>query len=100
MKAWLLAGIASLISQAALAECKLPPAPRASPKGATASREEMLTAQMALKTYSDEVASYSKCIHQEGGSDVALKQVIKQLELLADQFNAELRAFKQKNSAG
>jgi hypothetical protein len=97
MKAWLLAGIASVLAHPAYAGCKLPPPPRTSPSGATASREEMLAAQAALKTYSTEVAAYSACVNQEGGGDAELKQVIKQLEVLAAQFNSELRAFKQKN---
>ncbi|MEO6078309.1 MAG: hypothetical protein ABIQ86_00815 [Steroidobacteraceae bacterium] len=95
----MLAGIASLISFPALAACTLPPAPPVSPSGATAGREEMLTAQASLKAYNDAVVVYGDCVQKAGGSVAEFERTVKQLKLLAAQFNAELRIFKQKSGA-
>lgn len=99
MKAWFLAGILSLASVSASAACRTPPPPPSSPNGATASREEMLAAQTALKAYNASVTEYTECVRKEGGSEAEVKRAIRQLEQLAGQFNEQLRAFKQKSGA-
>jgi hypothetical protein len=99
MKAFLLIGIASLAPFSAWASCKAPPAPPSPPKGVSATREEMLAAQSAIKGYNSSVVAYTECMKKEGGSEKEATEVIAQLQKLAEQFNAELRAFKQKNGA-
>jgi putative N-acetylmannosamine-6-phosphate epimerase len=57
----------------------------------------MVSAQAAIKDYNMAVATYTECARKSGASDVEVGRVIGQLEKIAQQFNAELRAFKQKN---
>jgi hypothetical protein len=99
MKALLIAGIASLFPFSAWAACKAPPPPPSPPSGAAATRTEMLGAQAAIKDYNAAVVSYTECVRKDGGSETAINEVIEQLEKIAERFNAELRAFKQKNGA-
>lgn len=99
MKAWWLAGVLSLVALQAAAACPLPSAPPVSPSGATASKEEMLAAQSALKAYNAVVGEYAQCMQKDGGSQIELDRVVKQLETLAVKFNAELRKFKQRTGA-
>ena len=97
MKSLLLAGIASLTPFSAWAGCQAPSSPPSPPNGATATREQMVSAQAAIKDYNMAVATYTECARKAGASDVEVGRVIGQLEKIAQQFNAELRAFKQKN---
>lgn len=96
---WLLAGMATLVafqSHAATAACPQPESPPAIPNGDAATREEMLAAQAAMKSYNAAVAAYTQCVQKEGGSEIELNRIVNQLEKLAVRFNAELRKFKQK----
>jgi hypothetical protein len=99
MRAFSLIGIASLAPFLAWASCKAPPAPPSPPKGLSATREEMLAAQSSIKGYNGAVVAYTECMKKEGGSEKEAKEVIAQLQKLAEQFNTELRTFKQKNGA-
>ncbi len=99
MKAFLLIGIATLTPFPAWAACKAPPTPPSPPSGVAATREEMLSAQSAIKGYNAAVVGYTDCVRKDGGSETEINLVIEQLEKLAERFNAELRAFKQKNGA-
>lgn len=102
MKLWLLAGITSLMAlqaSAAAASCKPPESPPTPPNGETASREEMLAAQGAMKAYNAAVAEYTQCVQKDGGSEIELNRIVNQLEKLAVRFNAELRKFKQRNGS-
>ena len=99
MKAFLLVGIASLTPFSAWAACKAPPAPPAPPSGVSATRDEMLAAQSAVKEYDAAVVAYSDCMKKSGGAESEINQAVMQLEKVAERFNAELRAFKQKNGA-
>jgi hypothetical protein len=101
MNTFLMVGIACLTSFPALAACEAPPAPPTPPIGATASRDEMLAAQTAIKEYNVAVSAYAECAEKDGSSHelANANQAIHQLEKLAERFNAELRAFKQKNGA-
>jgi hypothetical protein len=101
MRAFLILGtIAGLLSGAASAQqCLAPPAPGASPSGASATREQMLSAQSAIKDYNTAVTAYTDCMKKIKGSQDKIDAAVIALERLADRFNAELRVFKQRNSA-
>jgi hypothetical protein len=99
MKVFLFVAIAVLSPFSAWAACKEPPAPPSPPSGAAATREEMLAAQSAIKGYNSAVVAYTECVRKDGGSETEINAVIEQLEKLAERFNAELRAFKQKSGA-
>ena len=59
-------------SVAAHAACVYPQAPQNFPNGATATKEEMLTAQMAVKAYSTEVQDvYLGCLEKEQNDAIA-----------------------------
>jgi hypothetical protein len=101
MKALLIVGVASLASFSAWASCNAPPAPPSPPSGAAATRVEMLAAQTAIKDYNAAVVSYTECVRKSANPAEAERasDIVEQLEKLAERFNAELRAFKQKNGA-
>jgi hypothetical protein len=102
MRSWVLAGIISIMTLQAVAvsaTCKQPDAPPTAPNGETASREEMLAAQAALKAYNTAVSQYTQCMQKDGGSEVELNRIVNQLEKLAVRFNAELRKFKQRDGS-
>ena len=59
-------------SVAAHAACVYPQAPQNFPNGATSTKEEMLTAQTAVKTYSTEVQEvYLGCLEKEKNDAIA-----------------------------
>jgi hypothetical protein len=99
MKAFLLVGIASLTPFTTWAACQAPAAPAAPPSGVTATREEMLSAQSAAKQYDAAVVAFAECVRKSGGGETQIDEEIKKLQKHAERFNAELRAFKQKNGA-
>jgi hypothetical protein len=101
MKALLIVGVASLASFSAWASCTAPPAPPSPPSGAVATRAEMLAAQTAIKGYNAAVVSFTECVRKSAnpGEIQRAGDIVEQLEKLAERFNAELRAFKQKNGA-
>ena len=60
------------VSVAAHAACVYPQAPQNFPNGATATKEEMLTAQTAVKAYSTEVQDvYLGCLEKEQNDAIA-----------------------------
>ena len=97
MRAFLLAGIASLAPLSAWS-CDAPAAPPAPPSGASATREAMIAAQAAIKGYNTAVAAYTECMKKTNGNEKDALAVLAQLQKLAEQFNAELRTFKQRNA--
>jgi hypothetical protein len=103
MKAWVGAGITVFVmlqAPAMASACKVPEeAPPAVPNGDTASREEMVAAQAAMKAYNTAVVQYTQCVQKDGGSATELNRIVNQLEKLAVRFNAELRKYKQKAGA-
>ena len=84
---------------AAIAECTAPATPKDPPSGATASRDEMRSAQEAIRTYDAAVNAYADCIKQGGYSKQKADDALRSLQRLADAFNTELRAYKQKNGS-
>ena len=87
------------------------------PNGATATKEEMLAGQTAVKDYMASMETYLACIEQEekdtvaSMSDITEEEVanrdaaltkkynaaVQEMELLAAQFNEEVRAYKAKS---
>lgn len=88
--------IACVISAPAFA-CVEPDLGMPLPHGATASRDEMLSAQKAIRTYDAAVKEYSACLEKIGGSRAKGNDAVDKLAKLADQFNAELREFKKRS---
>lgn len=98
----------------ASADCTPPSnATVAIPNGATATRDQMIAAQRAVKAYDTAVKTYGDCLQQQLDAQVAAggnKQLlsvqydrmnndqIDKLQKLADKFNEELRTFKARNS--
>jgi hypothetical protein len=90
--------LAGLVSVPVFADCSAPPVPSV-PNGATASRDDMLAAQRAIKAYDVATQDYLDCMIKNGGSTAKQAKAMSVLRDVADRFNAELRAFKAKNSA-
>lgn len=102
----LAAAVILLPSRPVLAgECVLPPPPSKIPDGATASKQQMITAMNTLKEYNGDVNVYLKCLDFETRenrmtSDVStLKHntAVSQLQAVAQKFNKEVRRFKSRH---
>jgi len=92
-----LSALAAVITLPAFADCVAPTPPGSPPSGEKATREEMVAAQAAIKGYDAAVASFSDCIKKSGGRAADAEDAVRSVEKLAAKFNAELKAFKQKN---
>ncbi|MFO7276249.1 MAG: hypothetical protein DIU56_004360 [Pseudomonadota bacterium] len=100
------------------AACTYPKAPDRIPDGSTATREEMLAAQKAVKAYNEEMNTYLECLKseyedmlareganltEERKQDLERMQVqrhnaaIDELQSVADRFNEQVRVFKARN---
>jgi hypothetical protein len=108
----LLLGLAAL-PLSAQADCTAPQAAVQIPDGNTATRDQMVAAQRAVKAYDTAVKTYGDCLQHEMDAKLASGGNKQQLEAqydklnnaevdrlgkLAGKFNDELRAFKAKNS--
>jgi hypothetical protein len=91
--------LSALASCAAVAECTPPGTPKEPPSGASASRDEMRAAQDAIRAYDVAVNAYAECIQKNGYNKQKADDALRTLQRLADAFNSELRAFKQKNGS-
>jgi hypothetical protein len=69
------------------------------PNGASATREQMLTAQRAIKAYDNAVKAYSDCLRDAGDASNKANLAVDRLQHLAERFNAELHTFKERNGA-
>jgi hypothetical protein len=120
MKALLaIAFTAALGTGAAYAECSYPPAPANLPDGRTATMEEMVAGQKAVKEYDTAIKSYVTCIDKELDDSIAkagdqLKPqqksdmqhveaqkhnaAIDQLQAVADRFNEQVKVFKARSA--
>jgi len=87
--------------------CDYPPAKPEIPDGKTATNEQMMTAQGAVKDYVAKMEAYVACVDQEVeslGDTVTEAQrnvqvqkhnaAVDEMTAVADQFNAEVRAFR------
>jgi hypothetical protein len=80
--------------------CSEPAAFSDIPSGASATREQMLSAQRAMKAYDNAVKAYSDCLHDAGDTSNKANLAVDRLAHLAERFNTELHAFKERNGAG
>lgn len=80
--------------------CSEPPAFTEIPNGAYATRDQMLSAQRAMKAYDIAIKAYSDCLHDAGDTTNRANLAIDRLAHLAEKFNFELHAFKEHNGAG
>ena len=95
----------------AFADCTAPDNNVVIPNGTTATKDEMLAAQKALKAYNDAVKDFGTCLQQEvdakiaaGGNKDKLNAAyakrndseVDKVQALADRWKVELAAFKAK----
>ena len=102
MKSIAIASVAllgALASSPVWAGCAEPPAVTSVPSGATASRDDMVAAQRAIKAYDTAVKEFTDCLQKSGDTSNKEGPALDQLHKIADKFNEELRTFKQKNGA-
>jgi hypothetical protein len=100
---------------AVYADCKIPDATVQVPDGATATKDEMVTAHKAVVAYDAAVKAYSDCLAQDltdkiaaGGDKTKLPAEyaklndaqVEKVQQLADKFNAELKAYKAAQGSG
>jgi hypothetical protein len=101
--------LAALVAGPALADCTVPDGSVQIPSGAAATREQMVAAQQAVKAYDNAVRAYADCLQQQKATtgdnprlaeeyDRRSDAEVDKLQRLADKFNAELRAFKARNT--
>ncbi len=91
---------------AAYANCHLPSAPSKIPNGATASKQQMVTAMQTIQEYNHDVNTYLQCLKFEvrqnqlsSDDQVSLHNAaINQLKQIAANFNRQVRIFKSKHS--
>jgi hypothetical protein len=101
MKIWAqLIVVAAIGVKAAYADCAPPNLQVQIPSGATASRDDMVAAQKAVKAYDNAVREYSGCLVREAvvGSDRLEMVEVDRLKQVAAKFNTELKIFKEKNA--
>lgn len=108
--------IAALAASAAQAACIYPRAPESVPDGATATYDQMVAAQQAVKKFDADVTAYNACLDMElqaimanpeiddaRKAELASMQVKKnnaavdEAQSVADRFNEQLRAYKEAN---
>jgi hypothetical protein len=101
------------------ADCTYPPAPSKIPDGASATLEDMLAGQKAVKDYQKSMDDYVSCIDKEleakiaqGGDQLKPQQkadmqkmeaqkhnaAVDQEQAIADRFNEQVKVFKAKTA--
>jgi hypothetical protein len=115
MKALFAMALAALTAAPVHADCPYPPAPDKLPDGASATLDEMVAGQKAVKAYDQAINDYVICIDHEldeaikkGGDQLKPQQkegmkklemqkhnaAIDQLQSVADRFNEQVKVFK------
>ena len=108
--------LTGLAATAAQATCIYPRPPENLPDGATATYEEMVAAQTAVKQFDADIAAYNTCLAMElqallasGAIDDARRAELEAMQVkknnaavdeaqaVADRFNEQLRVYKEKN---
>lgn len=108
--------VACLAAGSAQAICIYPRAPEHVPDGKTATYEEMVAAQQAVKQFNENVTAYNACLdmemlslEQSGQFDanrlLELRSMqakknnaaVDEVQAVADQFNEQLRIFKARD---
>ena len=104
--------LALLAAGSAQAACIYPRAPARAPDGQTATRDEMVAAQAAVKQFNDDITAYNACLDMEmeqaaqsGNYDenrlnelraIQAKKnnaAVDEVTAIAEQFNEQLRIF-------
>jgi hypothetical protein len=101
MKIWAqLFLVAAIGIKTAAADCPPPAVQVQIPSGATASRDDMVAAQKAVKAFDNAVKEYSGCLVREAviGSERLESVEVDRLKSVAAKFNSELKIFKEKNA--
>ncbi|MDP9082341.1 MAG: hypothetical protein M3N50_01030 [Pseudomonadota bacterium] len=101
MRAFAVVGlIACLGCLQAFADCAAPPTPPRPPDGATASREDMMSAMQSIRAYEAAVKDFQSCATRANSAleIQTANSAIDKLVGIADKFNYELNAFKKKSS--
>ena len=108
--------LACLAAGSAQATCIYPRAPEHIPDGKTATYDEMVTAQQAVKQFNEDVTAYNVCLDMEMASleqsgqfdanrlmELRAMQAKKnnaavdEVQTVADRFNEQLRIFKARD---
>jgi hypothetical protein len=110
--------IAALAAAPAYATCSYPKAPTNIPDGATATLEQMVAAQKAVKAYNDEIKAYTDCLKLEHEATVSKEgdkltkeqkdemekmqvqknnAAVDEAEQVTARFNEQVKAFKTKS---
>jgi len=108
--------LATLGAATATAACIYPRPPEKLPDGATASYEEMVEAQKAIKQFDADITAYNACLELELESllanpdiDEGRKQELRvmqakknnaavdDVQAVVDRFNEQLRVFRERN---
>jgi urease alpha subunit len=106
---------AVLVAGDALADCAFPQPPASIPNGASATREEMVAAAAAFRTYNESVTAYQACLEKDtadrtaSASGATAAEEIRQLKTMqrrkhnesqktleekVSEFNEQLKIFK------
>jgi hypothetical protein len=114
----LLLVIALAAAGSAHAACSYPKAPETPPDGASATLEQMVAAQKAVKAYNDEIKAYTDCLKLEHDTAMAKEgdkltpeqkaemekiqvqknnAAVDEAEGVTARFNEQVKAFKSKN---
>ncbi|QJE71711.1 hypothetical protein HHL28_00015 [Aerophototrophica crusticola] len=97
----LVAAALTLLPGTAFAECTLGAAPQI-PNGATATEAEMVAGQQAIKAYVTETQEFLACLEGEtrgrlaGEAGKKYEEASTRMTKLATEFNAQLKAFKNR----
>jgi hypothetical protein len=110
--------VAALAAGSAHAACSYPKAPAQLPDGASATLEQMVAAQKAVKAYNDEIKAYTDCLKLEHDATVAKEgdkltkeqkeemekmqvqknnAAVDEAEQVTARFNEQVKAFKTKS---
>ncbi len=108
--------IVLLAAGTAQANCIYPRGPESIPDGNTATMDEMVAAQAAVKQFNDDVNAYNACLDLEmqslaasGNYDAARLEELQMMQAkknnsavdavqaVADRFNEQIRVFKERN---
>ena len=119
MKAVLAMAFAAALSGAAYADCPYPAAPEKLPDGASATMDEMVAGQKAVRAYDKAIQEYVACIDKELDEKIAkagdqlkpqqkadMQKVeaqkhnaaIDQDQSIADRFNEQVKVFKARTA--
>jgi ethanolamine utilization cobalamin adenosyltransferase len=104
---------AAWVTSTSAIACDYPPAAPKIPDGKTATSEEMVTTQQAVKDYVSKMEAYIACLDQsvENLPEPLTKEqehihvekhnaAVDEMQGVADHFNAEVRAYKDASDSG